>query len=143
MVEVEATLKFTGPAEDVEMWLRRVVTPTGRLVTDVDDGDSSPVWTAELAEQLVSGISPEARRALRFMAEGAPEVTRAALFAHLGMNGIQVGGVLASFGFAVNRGLPRPYTQDNARRTYSVDPAVAPVLLAALDRNEQRNGRAA
>lgn len=58
------------------------------------------------------------------------------------MNGIQTGGVMASFGFAENAGIPRPYTRDRARRVYRIDPATAEVVLAALDRFENGNGQA-
>jgi hypothetical protein len=83
---------------------------------------------------LVGRITTRAREALEFMMANAPETSFDELQEQLGMTGVQVGGVMASFGFAENAGLPRPYRVDRDRRRYLVDPEIAPVLLEAAER---------
>ncbi|MEK6328192.1 MAG: hypothetical protein AABM66_11820 [Actinomycetota bacterium] len=85
-----------------------------RLVGDgspASEGEA-PVYTPERADELVTRITDDARRALRYLLENAPEASFEELQQHLGKDGLQVGGIMASFGFAENAGLPRPYRVD-------------------------------
>jgi hypothetical protein len=86
-----------------------------------------------MAERLIRRISPRAREALWHMARSAPSITFKELQDELDLDGLGLGGVLASFGFAERAGLPRPYEADHSRREYLIDPKVATVVLDAFE----------
>ena len=143
-MEVTFDIQMRGTAEEVEQWLGRLGAPAVVPGTaGADAGVSGPVLTDDQADRLISRITDDARKALRYIAEHEPEVSWEAVQEHLGIGGIQIGGVMASFGFAENAGIPRPYRKDRSQRTYSIDPATAEVVLSAIDRYENRHGQAA
>jgi hypothetical protein len=135
---MRVSIELEGPPAEVAPYLARLgvaaesTTQAGRSAEA--EGDR---WTPALADELVGRITTGAREALEFMMANAPETSFDELQEHLGMTGVQVGGVMASFGFAENAGFPRPYRVDRDRRRYLVDPAIAPVLLEAVERYEE------
>jgi hypothetical protein len=140
-MHVKLTVEMEGTSEEVGAWLARL----GGSPASISTSESVAAvgeFNATVADQLVRRITEGARRALRYMAENAPEVSWDDLQKHLGVSGIQIGGVMASFGFAENAGIPRPYVNDRARRMYRIDEETAEVVLGALDRFEKRNGQA-
>jgi hypothetical protein len=122
---IKVTIEVEGPPADVVSWLRQ-------LPTDADPMDAEATWTPELAERLVSEVSPKARKVLRHLAQGAPEVAFKQLQHALKVDGVALGGIMASFGFAERRGIPRPYRVDHVRRVYYMDHEVADLVLDAL-----------
>jgi hypothetical protein len=131
-MNMKVTIEVDGTSQEVGEWLRQL--PVAR------DGVSPAVaaadWTPELADSLVERITDKARMALGYMAMHAPEITFSELQREMRMDGVKMGGVLASFGFAKNAGLPRPYRVDRDRRRYYIDTGVAEVILDALRRYE-------
>src|SRR4051812_29657164 len=124
---MRVSIELEGSPAEVAPYLVRLgaaadSTTTGSRAQSRDD------WTSAQADELVERITPGARRALRLFMENAPEVSFDDLQGHLGMSGVQVGGVMASFGFAENAGMARPYRVDRDRRRYLIDPEIAPVL---------------
>ena len=97
-------------------------------------GQQQSSWTSEVADQLLARITSDARRALKYLATHAPAVSFEQLQEHMQIGGVAIGGVMASFGFAENAGLPRPYQVDRGQRLYLIDPAIAAVVLAAFER---------
>ena len=144
-MNARVVIELDGSADEIEAWLRRLADGETASVTVPASPAEEPEqpYTPVVADQLVRRISPEARRAVRYIAENAPEVSWADVQRHLGRNGVQIGGVMASFGFAENAGIPRPYQNDRARRVYRMDPYVASAILDAVDRFEKRSGQTA
>ena len=136
-MNVRLTLEMEGTSEEVSAWLNRL---GGQAGAADGAGSASETFAPAIADQLVRRITDDARRALRFIAENAPEVSWEDVQEHLGVTGIQIGGVMASFGFAENAGITRPYSKDRARRVYTIDPHTAEVVLEALDRFENGSG---
>jgi hypothetical protein len=123
-MNVKVTIEVDGAQEDVERWLSRFA---------LAQGGAAPIeWTPELAEKLVRRISDRARAALAYMADEAPVVSFEDLQSELEVSGVELGGILASFGFAERAGLPRPYEVDHERREYRMDPAVATIINNAI-----------
>jgi hypothetical protein len=139
-VEVSVKIHMRGETHEVEQWLRRF--GAADVTTSVEDALEAVV-TDEVADRLIQRITPDARRALRFIAEHAPEAPWDDVQAHLNMDGLQAGGVMASFGFAEKAGLPRPYRNDRGRRVYFIDPEVASIVLKAIERFEDSYGQVA
>jgi hypothetical protein len=133
MPDIKVTIEVQGSADEVVAWLRRLPTDVEFDSVSVDtsksDGDD---WPPEMVEQLVHTISPKARQVLQLIALGAPEVTFDDLQDALEVSGVGLGGIMASFGFAKNRGIPRPYRVDRTRRVYHMDEDLAEKVLAAL-----------
>jgi len=136
-VNVRLLLEADGTEEEVSSWLRRL----GEVsqVTHVPGTDSpESQWTLSVADEVVRRISPQARKTLRFLMTHAPAVSYEDAQAFMKMDGVTMGGVMASFGFAERAGLPRPYVSDRRARLYRVDPATAKTVLEALDRFESK-----
>jgi hypothetical protein len=135
VVHVHVVIEFAGEAAEVQEWLARlagdVSVPHHPGVTIAPAG-----WTPELADKLVGRISPRARDALRSIARNAPEASFETVQEDLGVEGLGLGGILASIGFAARAGIPRPYAVDKFDRCYLMDSDVAEVVLDALDRRE-------
>jgi hypothetical protein len=131
-LSIKVTIEVNGPPDDVAAWLAQL--PQDGPATHVRRTEYEEEWTPERARELVERISPRARQALRHMALASPEpIAFKKLQSRLRTNGVGLGGILASFGFAEKAGIPKPYTVDRGRRIYWVAPAVAPMLLEALD----------
>lgn len=129
-MELKVTVEMVGPPDEVAGHLRLLA---GGLTEQT--GTSTPVepgYSAELVEELVERITDDARKALLFIAQNGPQVSMNAVQEHLGMDGIRLGGVMASFGFAEKAGIPRPFRKDGNRRLYLIEPAVAATVTAVL-----------
>jgi len=137
-LNVKVVIEVDGSSDEVEGWLSRFA--LSRNGTSVNAAIATPrdglVWTSDLADQLVFRITDHARRALGFMAASAPEISFKEIQTLMNMDGVRMGGVLASFGFAERAGLPRPYRADRERRRYLMDVEVAEVILEAIERLE-------
>ena len=143
-MKMKVTIEVEGTAQEVERWMARFNLRDGEAVPSEEIAVGGEVtWSPQIADRLVQRITADARKALLYLMENAPEVFFEDLQDHLGMNGIQAGGVMASFGFAKRAGLPRPYKVDRERRRYVIDPEITPILLEAVARYEERHGRAA
>lgn len=141
---MKVTIEVDGTSEEVERWMARFNLRDGDGVSPQEIAvDGEVEWSPQIADRLVQRITVDARKALLYLMENAPEVFFEDLQTHLGMNGIQMGGVMASFGFAERAGLPRPYRVDRERRRYVIDREITPILLEAVSRYEERHGRAA
>jgi hypothetical protein len=127
-LNIKVTIEVQGPEGEVRQWMARFGAADGR--------GSATTWTPELADRLVTRISDRAREALRYMARGAPTIDFHDLQSELDVDGLGLGGILASFGFAERKGLPRPYRVDRERREYHMDPSTADAMLEAIDRYE-------
>ena len=136
---MKLTLELEGSAEDLRL---RIEALARALLDDQRAGgavEGVTIYTEEVSywrehvDELLRRISDDAKRALKFLCENAPVVSREDLNEFLGIDGVALGGVMASFGFAENAMGRRPYTKITGRR-YRVDPEVARVLLSALDR---------
>ncbi|MGY1825957.1 hypothetical protein [Blastococcus sp. SYSU DS0541] len=108
----------------------------------VDDEPESPPatagtvhgWTKPKMKRYVSALRPTARKILRAIAEGAPEVSLEQAQEAAGLDAYKYAGAMSSFGFAARntRGVKeKPFTKDG--KTYLIQPAVADVVLAAMD----------
>lgn len=127
-MQMKVTVEMNGPADEIERRLRLLVGgPSEPTAVSVE-----PVYSARVAAELVERITDDARRALRYIAENGPQVPLDDVQAQLGMDGIHLGGVMASFGFAEKAGIPRPFRKDGTRRLYMIEPATAAAALAAL-----------
>lgn len=123
-MNVKVTIEVDGAQEEVERWLSRF---------GLAQGASDAIeWTPELADRLIRRISERARGALAYMADEAPAVSFEDLQKELDVTGVELGGILASFGFAERAGIPRPYEVDHERREYRMDPAVATIITNAI-----------
>jgi hypothetical protein len=131
-LNVKVVIELDGNAEEVRGWLARLGLPASDREVSLKSPYES-VWSPALMGQLVERISGKARDALRVMAEGAPEVSFEQVQDALGVDGLGLGGVLASFGFAERAGLPRPYKVDKSARRYFMDEKVAQLALDALN----------
>jgi hypothetical protein len=134
-MNIKVTVELSGAEDDSEI---------GRRLRLLIDGSSAegltaqqPSYSAALAAELVDRITDDARTVLRFIAENAPRASMAAVQKHLGIDGIQLGGVMASFGFAEKAGIPRPFRKDDTRRLYIIEPEAATTILAALNDADQ------
>ncbi len=131
MPNIRVTIEVEGPAEEVAAWLGKL--PGG---TNATRQTSSPDWTPELADRLVGRISERAREALALIAdatvEGGGPITFEKLQAEMGIDGVALGGVFASFGFAERAGIPKPFDADHDRRVYAMDPATARLVVEAI-----------
>src|SRR4051812_34404634 len=120
-MKMKVTIEVDGTAEEVERWMARFNLRDGDGVSTQESAvDGEVEWSPQNADRLVQRITVDARKALQYLMENAPEVFFEDLQTHLGMNGIQMGGVMASFGFAERAGLPRPYRVDRERRRYVI-----------------------
>jgi hypothetical protein len=130
-MNIKVVIEVDGSQSEVESWLARFGLPAGKhqqaLPRASDDG-----WNHDRAMRLVKRITTSARQALWQMATNAPEISFERLQEALAIDGVQLGGVLASFGFAQNAGYPRPYTADRRERRYLMDPATADVFINAI-----------
>ena len=144
MLQVTVNIQMEGTADEVQEWLFRLGGRIGEAGTvEAEPTKVEAVYTPQIADRLIRRVTNDARRALRFIAENAPEVPWEEVQEHLGISGIQIGGVMASFGFAENAGIPRPYRNDPGRRVYVIEPSVASVMLEAIERFENQHGQAA
>jgi hypothetical protein len=120
---------------------RRDFRPESRRIDDLElrhEGPAGPLaWSSELAERLVSRISREARRALWVMATQGPAIPFERLKAQLGKTGFQMGGIMSSFGFAKNAGIPEPFVWDRAAEAYVIDIDTGAILRDALAQYER------
>jgi hypothetical protein len=94
--------------------------------------DADPVaWYAEHAAAFLDELTPDATRAVLFVAKHAPTVTIATLSSELKLGkGPALAGKLASIGWAVRRlSAPPPFRR--VRERYEIEPEVAEALLAA------------
>ena len=124
-MNIRVTLEVDGPADEVTAWLAKLPSSAGASV-------SATVWTPELAKRLIRRVSDKAATALAIMSDHAPVISFEQLQGEMELDGIRIGGVLASFGFAENAGFPRPYTVDREQRVYIMDPDVARVINEAF-----------
>lgn len=132
-MNMKVTIELDGTSEEVGDWLRQLPAGHAGAKASVAEAD----WTPELADRLIERITEKARMALGYMAMHAPEITFSEIQNLMGMDGVKMGGVLASFGFAENVGLPRPYRVDRDRRRYYIDEGVAEIILDAIRRWEE------
>jgi hypothetical protein len=124
-LNIKVTIEIDGPSADVAAWL-------AQLPKDGMNVSSASDWSVELMEALVRRISPRAREVLWHIADSAPSISFEELQDELKIDGVKLGGVLASFGFAERAGIPRPYTANRTTRQYEMDPDVARLALDAL-----------
>lgn len=68
------------------------------------------------------------------MTQHAPALSFDELQKEMGLDGLGLGGVLASVGFAERAGFGRPYVANRATREYEMDPAVAKVVADEIQR---------
>jgi hypothetical protein len=137
-VNIKVHIELEGNTAEVEAWLARFgsLTGTDGMATRAESADTDGEWTPELADRLIERITEKARMALWHIAANAPEISFEELQKEMRMGGISIGGVLASFGFAKNAGLPRPFRVDRERRRYIVEPRVAEIMIDAIRRYE-------
>ena len=133
---ISVTIQVNGTADEVRDALQRLGLSRAALLDGGATADGA--ITPELADRIVRGVKPDARRVLRFIAENAPEVSWDAVQQHMKMSGVRIGGVMASFGFAEKRGLPRPYVNDPEQRVYKISPKTASSMLDAIRRLEKK-----
>lgn len=92
-------------------------------------------WYRRYSGRLVRDIRPDARRALRFIAEGAPAVQVDALAAELGKEpGPALAGTLASIGWWLKKhpdAPVKPFQKSGTR--YEIDPELARIVLDAYE----------
>jgi hypothetical protein len=136
---IRVTIEVEGPAEEVAAWLSKL--PGGaNTLTQVA---SSYEWDEVLADRLVARVSERAREALAVIAdaviEGDGPISFEKLQRELTVDGVQLGGIFASFGFAEKAGIPKPFETDHDRRLYSMDPSVARLIVQAIVRYHEDN----
>ena len=127
---VRVVIEIEGQPHDVAAWLSKL--PDQRPNAYVADVVHKVELTPELVQHLVQRITKDAKRALWYMAQQAPVVPFKWLQSKMEIDGLALGGVLASVGFADRAGLPRPYVVDRGAREYRMDPAVAEMLTDAI-----------
>ena len=101
--------------------------------------DADPVaWYAEHAATFLDELTPDATRAVLFVAKHAPTVSIATLSSELKLGkGPALAGKLASIGWAVRRlSAPPPFRR--VRERYEIEPEVAEALLAARPATTRR-----
>lgn len=134
MPNIKVTIEVDGTADDVAAWLSKLPGGTGSLKTVTSFED----WDDVLADRLVGRVSDRAREALAIIADHTVEVGGPIPFQKLqhamAVDGVQLGGVFASFGFAERAGIPKPFETDHERRVYTMDPRVARLIVEAIIR---------
>jgi hypothetical protein len=143
-MNIKVVIELDGTSSEIEEWLSRfgVARETTELrhhavgMPALERGGDG--WSEDRAERLVRRITPMAREALYVMANESPSVSFGELQTQLGITGVQLGGVLASFGFAENAGFPRPYHVDKRNRRYLIEPEVAQLFINAINEFEDR-----
>src|SRR4051812_36539625 len=135
----EVTITVEGDESAVMRWLQRLAeSETGASASVSNSGRHPTQWTPDVAYALVDRITVNARRVLWYLMKHPPTVAYEDLQDHMELGGPELGGVMASFGYAEKAGLPRPFSVDRTSRRYTVDPAVTRVFLEALARHEER-----
>jgi hypothetical protein len=133
-LNIRATIEVDGPADAVMAWLGNLPGATGPTA----GGAVVPAISmrggmdADYAKALVRQISPRAREVLFEIASRTPEASFEDVQDSLDIDGVQLGGIMASFGFAERRGVPRPFVVDRSRRVYKIDPDAARTFLSVL-----------
>jgi hypothetical protein len=93
-----------------------------------------------LADQLIARLADFARGAVRYICQNGPTVEVSRVIEHTGVkDGFTLGGYMSSLGFALKKvgvSNPLPLVDDH----YEVDMDAARVLLAALDRYDEKHG---
>jgi hypothetical protein len=133
-LRIKATIEVEGPAEEVTAWLSKL--PGGSTTTKQT---SAIEWNEEIAYRLVRRISGRALEALALIAAATIQggsISFETLQRQMRLDGVALGGVFASFGFAERAGFPRPFDTDHGHRTYSMDPDVARMMIRAIERYE-------
>lgn len=123
---IRATIEVEGTPSEVAAWLARLPRE------DTSEAGAAAEWTPEDVHALVERISPRAREALWHMAQAAPVISFKDLQKKMKLDGVGLGGVMASFGFAERAGFSRPYEVDRKKRQYRVDPQLAEMLIDAI-----------
>lgn len=136
-MNIKVTIEVDGSTREVEEWLARFAisgseAPNPSVRTQLALPLASNEWTPAKAERLVRRVTQGARLALWHIAEHAPEISFEDLQERMNISGVQLGGILASFGFAENAGLPRPFRTDKRGRRYLLDPAIADLFIDAI-----------
>jgi hypothetical protein len=134
MPNIKVTIEVEGAAEEVAAWLSKLP-GSGASLNGVT---SSIDWDEITADRLVGRVSDRAREALAIIADhtienGGP-ISFEQLQRAMGIDGVQLGGVFASFGFAEKAGFPKPFDTDHDRRVYAMDPQVARLIAFAIVR---------
>lgn len=136
-LNIKVTIELDGPTSEVGEWLKRFgLTDTYPVAVEAHARPALEAGGSELnvmrAERLVRRVTRGAREALWHIANQAPEISFEELQSQMDINGVQLGGIMASFGFAENAGLPRPFEVDKRHRRYLMDEDAAEVFLEVL-----------
>lgn len=110
-------------------------------LVEEDEPESPPAtastvqgWTKPKMKRYITALRPTARKILRAIAEGAPEVSLEQAQQAAGLDAYKYAGAMSSFGFAARntRGVKeKPFTKDG--KSYRMHPPVAEVVIAAMD----------
>jgi hypothetical protein len=141
-MNIKVTIELDGTTAEVGEWLKRFgITDSEPYPIAVEAQPRPALASGEpstlQAERLVRRITKGAREALWHIANHAPEISFDELQAQMSVDGVQLGGIMASFGFAENVGLSRPFRVDKRNRRYLIDEEVAALFLPVLREQDQ------
>lgn len=136
-MQVRNTIELVGEPEEVSASMSLIATVLREEAPSEVPAERMFLWTPNTADELVSQITDNARRALTVICENAPQVPFDAVQDALVMDGIATGGVMASIGFALrNMDATNFLSRNYSSRMYLIQPAVASVFLDAIRRYE-------
>jgi hypothetical protein len=115
------------------------VTDALEAKTDVEEEAEGIVtkpfgWTTPKMRRYVAALAPTAQKVLRAIAEGAPTISVEDAQKASGLEGVEYGGAMSSFGFAarnVHGVKAKPFVK--VGRQYQIDTAVAKIVLEVLE----------
>lgn len=118
-------------AEVIDALGRSLAQPPAARIEPGTDRQDRVAWYRANARRFLDELTPDASRALMFVADRAPSVGIRTMSSALGLGtGPALAGKLASIGWAVRR-LDAPPPFQRVRDRYEIEPAVAEALQGA------------